>query len=129
MWSIRGALLVGIALAQGAALAAPAPVCPAVPGHALKRLTVFDGPPEELASLVPEQDGKGRAYWDLAYVYRAQRRVWVQCHYEPQAMRTMELPAQVNRCTFTSSTRHGGQLWCTPGGAPVERAVPPASAG
>ncbi|WP_374438420.1 STY0301 family protein [Inhella sp.] len=98
-------------------------VCPIQPGKALRQVTVFDGPPEELASLVPEPDAQGRDSWPLAYVYQAGRQVWVHCQYQGEARRVLQLPEPVRHCHFLPKRRGQAeaQLRCTPVVAVVER--------
>lgn len=98
-------------------------VCPSQPGTVLHQVTVFDGPPEELASLVPEPDAQGRDSWPLAYVYQAGRQVWVHCQYQDQTRRVLQLPEPVRRCQFLPKRRGQAeaQLRCTPVVAVVER--------
>jgi hypothetical protein len=52
-------------------------VCPAK-SQTVHNLTVFDGPPSEQASLVPDSSGKDHSSWDLGYIYDAGRSVWVR---------------------------------------------------
>ncbi len=96
-------------------------VCPDEPKDPMQTVTVFDGPPPELASLVPEEGQRGTWYWDLAYVYEAGRHVWVQCNYRSKAQKTVELPQPVQRCTFQSRPKGVHRLWCTPAVVPVVR--------
>ncbi len=103
-------------------------VCPSQPGTVLHQVTVFDGPPEELASLVPEPDAQGRDSWPLAHVYQAGRQVWVHCQYQDHTQRVLQLPEPVRRCHFLPKRRGQAeaQLRCTPEVAVVERRGKPA---
>ncbi|MFO1253093.1 MAG: STY0301 family protein [Inhella sp.] len=124
LWS--GALTLLALAAPLLARADPSPsasVCPSQPASALRQVTVFDGPPEEMASLVPEPDAQGRDSWPLAYVYQAGRQVWVHCQYQDQTRRVLQLPEPVRHCHFLPKRRGQAeaQLRCTPGVAVVER--------
>lgn len=60
--------------------------CPDVQaGQKLKTVSVFDGPPEERADLVPDKsvkEGAGvRSEWSVAYIFKAGRRLFVECRY------------------------------------------------
>ncbi|MBH9576966.1 STY0301 family protein [Inhella proteolytica] len=124
LWS--GAVTLLALAAPLLARADPSPwvsVCPSQPASALRQVTVFDGPPEELASLVPEPDAQGRDSWPLAYVYQAGRQVWVHCQYQDQTRRVLQLPEPVRHCHFLPKRRGQAeaQLRCTPAVAVVER--------
>ena len=60
--------LIAMASACGAGHAIGAEVC-AAKSQALRNVIVFDGPPSELASLVPDEGGDTSASWELGYVY------------------------------------------------------------
>ena len=66
----------------------------------LSGLTVFDGPPEELASLVPDcdsEDGKTTTeFWTLA---ANPRGYWITCRYSSTTVTlTRRLPDTARRC-------------------------------
>ena len=125
MWWSKSAALLALA-APLLALADASPsmsVCPRQPTAALRHVTVFDGPPEELASLVPESDAQGRDSWQLAYVYQAGRQVWVHCRYQDETRRVLLLSEPVHHCHFLPKRRGQAesQLRCTPVVPVVER--------
>ena len=88
-------------------------------------LSVFDGPPEEMADLVP--DAKDTAdtrtdIWDLA---KSDRGYWLVCHYANTTVTMVrQLPASVTRCEAVydkQQTFSGGEpvmrsSKCGPGG-------------
>jgi hypothetical protein len=66
----------------------------------LSGLTVFDGPPEELAALVPdggdEDDKTTTEFWTLA---ANPRGYWITCHYSSTTVTlTRRLPDSATRC-------------------------------
>jgi len=66
----------------------------------LSGLTVFDGPPEELASLVPDGDSEtdktATEYWTLA---ANPRGYWITCRYASTTVTlTRRLPNSATRC-------------------------------
>lgn len=89
--------------ASGAAHAAPALGCPVQPGKALEHLTVFDGPPQDMASLRPE-DGREvkrrlRQTWTgLADSAKHGRQIHVECRYKGGATQVVKLPKTVRTC-------------------------------
>lgn len=66
----------------------------------LSGLTLFDGPPEELASLVPDGDSETdkttTEFWTLA---ANPRGYWITCHYSSTTVTlTQRLPDTAARC-------------------------------
>lgn len=95
-------ILVTLALAS-AANAAPL-ACPAtLKGKALEEVTVFDGPPAEMASLRPE-DGREtnrrmRQTWDIAEIGKSGRQVHMACRYKGGAKLVLQAPKSAKVCT------------------------------
>ena len=87
----------------------------------MQTVLVFDGPPEDKASLIPERDRQGTYYWNLDTVYADNRHVWVQCNYKSKLQRFVELSTPVKRCTFEFRREGTHRLWCTPAVEPVVR--------
>jgi len=81
-------------------------------------ISVFDGPPEELADLVPD-DSKDAAdtrtdVWNLA---KSDRGYWLVCHYASTTVTlARQLPATVTRCEAVFEKQQSFA-----GGAPVMR--------
>lgn len=101
--AVLALLLAAAAGAQGAA-------CPATSGGApLSFITVFDGPPSENASLVPDgvrrSKGAEVSTWDVRGVYRAGRTVHLKCEYGAGA----PIVVPVKRAAVCRSTRRGGR--------------------
>lgn len=94
-------ILSTLALAS-AAQAAPA-TCPAIHGgKPLEHVTVFDGPPKDMASLRPE-DGrevgrKLRQTWNIAEVAKLGRQVHVECRYKGGASRIVKPRKAAKAC-------------------------------
>jgi hypothetical protein len=66
----------------------------------LSGVTVFDGPPEELASLVPDGDSEDdkttTEFWTLA---ANPRGYWITCHYSSTTVTlTQRVPGTAMRC-------------------------------
>jgi hypothetical protein len=94
-------LLAASAIA-GAAQAAPF-TCPARhQGKAFEGVTVFDGPPEEMASLrgheSREVKGKFRSWWSVQESLKAGRELHVQCRYAGGAAQVIKPPKTAKTC-------------------------------
>jgi hypothetical protein len=90
-------ILAGVVLSASAANTA---TCPATHhGRPLEHVTVFDGPPKDMASLRPE-DGrevnrKLRQTWKLAGI----RQVHVECGYKGGVSQVVKPPKSTKACT------------------------------
>ncbi len=102
--------LIAMASACVAGHAIGAEVCAAKP--ALRNVTVFDGPPSELASLVPDEAGEISASWELGYVYDAGRTVWVRCQYADGTSADVQLSARIAKCEYKAVKKDAFKLFC-----------------
>ena len=89
-------IVAALTLSAGAAQAATCPVTHH--GKSLDHVTVFDGPPKDMASLRPE-DGREiksglRQTWDL----RDLRQVHVECGYKGGATQVVKPPRSTKTC-------------------------------
>jgi hypothetical protein len=80
---------------------------------AIAGVTVFEGPPAEQASLVPDReqttDDAAFQTWRLA---KSDRGYWLQCEYaNTTAQISQRLPVNVSRCdvTYERNIRFGGE--------------------
>lgn len=117
-WLAAGAVAL-LALMAGSVDAAPATQCPAFPGQRLVYVDIFDGPPENLADLVPDQHrstSAGRAWnvWNLA---AGRQGLYVKCGYGEalagpySRLETIRLPDTVKSCRADFKTgRSGAEL-------------------
>jgi hypothetical protein len=66
----------------------------------LSGVTVFDGPPEELASLVPDGDSEDDKTTTESWTLAANPRgYWITCHYSSTTVTlTQRLPDTARRC-------------------------------
>ena len=110
---MRGAALehatrVALALLLAAATPALADVrCPAaLDGHRYARVSVFDGPPEEQADLVPDSQKGGTDTWRVGPVFSAGREPYLVCRYEgtPGTV-TFRLAQPIAVCIASRPTR------------------------
>ena len=86
----------------GAAHAAPF-TCPAtLKGKALEHVTVFDGPPKDMASMRPEDGrevkGRSRQTWNIADIARLGRQAHIECGYTGGATQVVKPPKSVKAC-------------------------------
>ncbi|GLQ95192.1 STY0301 family protein [Dyella acidisoli] len=87
-------------------------VCPSKQGTSLRFVDVFDGAPEDLATLVPDQAGKYSGYWQLGYVYDAGRYVTVRCKYANGQTLDVKLSDKVSKCSYTIDSKKTLALRC-----------------
>jgi hypothetical protein len=79
------------------------------PRHDLWYVTMYDGEPKEMASLVPDISGKLRSGWTLAPTTRA---YWLECHYtQTTLVLARPVPAGAKTCevTYVPSVSLDGQ--------------------
>ena len=75
-------------------------------------VTVFDGTPEELASLVPEESGTRSGYWILGYVYDQSRSVTVLCKYADGYVERVNLTQRVSKCNYQINKKNQFSVQC-----------------
>jgi hypothetical protein len=89
-----------------------AEICPSRSPHSLRFVDVFDGLPNELATLVPDEAHERSGYWQLGYIYDAGRFVTINCKYEDGKKLEVELHNRVNRCDYRIDRKHVLSLNC-----------------
>jgi len=105
------ALIASVVCGQISALAA-GPVCPARHSQPLRFVDVFDGPPEELATLVPDAAKNRSGYWELGYVYDANRIVTIRCRYADGNTVDIKLTEKIERCSYKIDAKKTLRLRC-----------------
>jgi hypothetical protein len=75
----------------------------AAPPNQLASVTIFDGPPQELASLVPDQTHvKGRVLASWQLTPNAGRQYWLACGYSGTRITLARaLPGEIRSCSVT----------------------------
>jgi hypothetical protein len=86
-------------------------------GSQLTTVTLFDGPPSEHADLEPDTFHQGkngsRSEWDVAYVYKLGRHLFVQCQYGPKTPAVLLEPVpSTYKCEFISQGAENVSLVC-----------------
>lgn len=72
--------------------------------HWLENVTVYDGPPAEMASLVPDNEGraKDKALWTFSK--RKERPIWIACSYlKTDLLYAKALPLDTTYCQVAES--------------------------
>ena len=92
--------------------------CPAsYRGQTLAQVDLFDGPPAEMADLVPDRDfatkdGK-TSVWNVHYVYEQSRSVYLQCQYgSGRIIINVHAKSPVHTCTYTEHKDGKKSLSC-----------------
>jgi hypothetical protein len=86
--------------------------CPDSGGTTLRLVDVFDGPPESLATLIPDEAGERSGYWNLKYVYDAGRSVTIRCKYANGEAHDVKLSAGTRRCDYAIDSQESLTLRC-----------------
>ncbi|PPQ34471.1 STY0301 family protein [Rhodopila globiformis] len=75
-------MVLSLLLAAGSAPGMAEVRCPPLlEGHAYARASVFDGPPEEQADLVPDDQRGGVDRWEVGFIFRTRRAPYLVCRY------------------------------------------------
>lgn len=94
---LAAALLVAASLTAPAVAQAPS-ACPSRAGDPVQAIDVFDGPPADLAYLVPDGRRAGANVFTLGPIYAEGRTVTIRCKYRSGAATDVELAARVEAC-------------------------------
>jgi hypothetical protein len=108
-WALSLWVMGAMVVASPAIAGSPAgkAVCPARDGGRLKFVDVFDGPPEELASLKPDIGGGASGAFTVGGIYDAGRFVTLRCRYADGTIERVELRERVGSCDYRRG-RDGG---------------------
>jgi hypothetical protein len=117
MWSSpeRRVLLLVLMLVVGAAEAAPAnpaEICPARPGDSVRFIDVFDGKPDEHATLAPDSSRHGIDMFTLGHIYDDGRTVTIRCKYRSGTRTDIELRDKVEACRVADRKSGGLSVLC-----------------
>jgi hypothetical protein len=113
-WTKRVAFVLFALISSCASLpsALAAPVCPVRADKPLRFVEVFDGPVEDLATLVPDRAKARSGHWQLGYVYDAGRTVTIRCKYADDHMQDVKLEKRVARCEYKIDAKKTLSLSC-----------------
>ena len=84
---------------------------------ALSAVSVYDGPPEEMANLAPDSTKtKGKLFtanWTVGDIYDAGRQMHLVCKYATAASLTIRVEKKVHMCVFRSNVpNQPGEMIC-----------------
>jgi len=113
-------LIVGIALLLAMRMQAQVAKCPSYKGKSpLSSVTVFDGPPEQRADLMPDVSrGRGDhiyASWDVGYIFAAGRNVYLVCEFGGTGDKdttTVKVENKVDHCTYRTLKGKPAEMAC-----------------
>ncbi|WP_425600664.1 STY0301 family protein [Nitrospirillum viridazoti] len=94
-------LLVSL-ISSGSASATTPSVCPVRGGDLVKYISVYNGKPEDLVNLAPDDEtGKNpnQDKFTLDYIYKDGRVATIRCKYASGAITDVELKEPVKQCT------------------------------
>lgn len=112
-WTNRLLPLLFASCVSGTASAAAAlEVCPDRHEQPLRFVYVFDGTPEELATLVPDRAKERSGRWQLDYVYDAGRFVTIRCKYADGKTEDVKLEKKVKRCDYKIDSKKTLKVLC-----------------
>jgi len=113
-------LTVGIALLLAMQMQAQVAKCPSYKGKSpLSSVTVFDGPPEQRADLMPDvSKGSGdHAYasWDVGYIFSSGRIVYLVCEFGGPGDKdttTVKVESKVEHCFYQTHKGKPAEVTC-----------------
>jgi len=92
--------------------------CPSLhAGIQLSSAIVYDGPPNEMADLIPDKSrGSGNhatSSWEVGYIYDAGRNVFLVCKYGLNDFVTIQAKKKVRTCIYrTHSGKKPTEMFC-----------------
>jgi hypothetical protein len=87
-------------------------VCHTRPGDNIQQIDIFDGKPEELAYLAPDDEKAAPNIYTLGYIYDQGRVVTIRCKYNSGFVADVELKGRVTQCKSLSNKSGDMSLAC-----------------
>ncbi len=78
----------------------------------LRYVDVFDGAPEELATLIPDSYDDFSGYWQLDYIYTVGRFVTVRCKYKNGESVDVKIPQKISQCQYNADKNQTLKIIC-----------------
>ena len=78
----------------------------------MRYVDVFDGSPQELATLIPDKAQAESGYWELGYIYDAGRFVTIRCKYANGQTLDVKLSKKVTKCDYKIDSTKTLELRC-----------------
>lgn len=86
--------------------------CPIRLNDSIQQIDIFDGKPEEMAYLAPDDDKSTPSIYSLRYIYDQGRTVTIRCKYNSGSIFDRELKDKVNKCTFMGYNTRNSEFIC-----------------
>ena len=86
--------------------------CPTRRNEKLQQIYIFDGKPEELAYLAPDDDQTSPNTYTLNHIYEEGRIVTIRCKYASGFVYDVELNNKVRQCKFSRNKSGAPVLIC-----------------
>ena len=87
-------------------------ICTTRPNEKVQQIYIFDGKPEELAYLAPDDNQTNSNIYTLNYIYDAGRFVTIRCKYDSNFIYDVEMKDKVNQCKFSKNKSDSYILIC-----------------
>ena len=87
-------------------------VCPTRGNEKIQQIDIFDGKPEELAYLAPDDDQTSPDTYTLNYIYEKGQIVTIRCKYDSGFVYDVELKNKVSQCKFSRNKSGNSSLIC-----------------
>jgi hypothetical protein len=104
------------ALSPPTIASAPKPRCPATKDKIkLSHVSLFDGPPDEHAELIPSISRGRNAYsvWYVGHVFDDGRNIFLVCRYgDADDTATVKVDTRVDRCFYQSLAHGAAEVNC-----------------
>lgn len=78
-------------------------VCPDRVHEKVRQISIFDGNPDELAYLAPDDDEKASNTYSLGYIYEKGNIVTIRCTYGSGFVFNISMRNKINRCKYSLS--------------------------
>lgn len=85
-------------------------ICPKRQNEKLQQIYIFDGKPEELFSLAP--DDETNDIYTLGGIYKEGRTVTIRCQYDTGFIVDVELKNEVHQCKYSENKSGVPKLIC-----------------
>ena len=86
-------------------------VCPKYSNAKIKSIGIFDGKPEELVALAPD-DEPNEYFTTLGYIYEEGHTITIRCNYDTGFIFDVELKEKVDYCMALENKEEGMNLIC-----------------
>lgn len=96
-------LLVAACASPIVGYAKQASICPQLRDTRVHQIDIFDGAPEELAYLAPDDPDTAPNTYTIGHIYSNGRFVSVRCHYDNGEVRDVKIEKRVRVCRYSEA--------------------------